>query len=165
MLSVEWGSRSNSTFIIPHSGPRAAPHPCPSPRSSGTGFGRDSAGERGGRFGGRGARRAAVQSFAGIQGTVARNEANARLDALSSRRSEVSFAPMIGRNDPCPCGSGKKYKKCHLESDDQSDNGLARGNRPAGMSRWHDWGRRKMSPTWQSGWLRRRRILLRAVFL
>ena len=21
----------------------------------------------------------------------------------------------IGRNDPCPCGSGKKYKKCHLE--------------------------------------------------
>ena len=22
----------------------------------------------------------------------------------------------IGRNDPCPCGSGKKYKKCHLFS-------------------------------------------------
>ena len=21
--------------------------------------------------------------------------------------------PEIGRNDPCPCGSGKKYKKCH----------------------------------------------------
>ncbi len=21
----------------------------------------------------------------------------------------------IGRNDPCPCGSGKKYKKCCLE--------------------------------------------------
>lgn len=20
---------------------------------------------------------------------------------------------MVGRNDPCPCGSGKKYKKCH----------------------------------------------------
>jgi preprotein translocase subunit SecA len=19
----------------------------------------------------------------------------------------------IGRNDPCPCGSGKKFKKCH----------------------------------------------------
>ncbi|MDP2910182.1 MAG: SEC-C metal-binding domain-containing protein [bacterium] len=19
----------------------------------------------------------------------------------------------MGRNDPCPCGSGKKYKKCH----------------------------------------------------
>lgn len=22
--------------------------------------------------------------------------------------------PKIGRNDPCPCGSGKKFKKCHL---------------------------------------------------
>jgi preprotein translocase subunit SecA len=22
-------------------------------------------------------------------------------------------APKAGRNDPCPCGSGKKYKHCH----------------------------------------------------
>jgi uncharacterized protein YecA (UPF0149 family) len=22
-------------------------------------------------------------------------------------------APKIGRNDPCHCGSGKKFKKCH----------------------------------------------------
>jgi preprotein translocase subunit SecA len=22
-------------------------------------------------------------------------------------------AAKVGRNDPCPCGSGKKYKKCH----------------------------------------------------
>jgi hypothetical protein len=21
--------------------------------------------------------------------------------------------PRVGRNDPCPCGSGKKYKQCH----------------------------------------------------
>ena len=21
--------------------------------------------------------------------------------------------PKVGRNDPCPCGSGRKYKKCH----------------------------------------------------
>ena len=21
--------------------------------------------------------------------------------------------PRVGRNDPCPCGSGKKYKACH----------------------------------------------------
>ncbi len=26
----------------------------------------------------------------------------------------VEHAPKIGRNDPCPCGSGKKYKKCCL---------------------------------------------------
>ena len=25
----------------------------------------------------------------------------------------VKAAPRIGRNDPCPCGSGKKYKACH----------------------------------------------------
>ena len=26
----------------------------------------------------------------------------------------LSTGPKIGRNDPCPCGSGKKYKKCCL---------------------------------------------------
>lgn len=25
----------------------------------------------------------------------------------------VREQPKVGRNDPCPCGSGKKYKKCH----------------------------------------------------
>ena len=25
-------------------------------------------------------------------------------------------SPKVGRNDPCPCGSGKKYKKCHGQS-------------------------------------------------
>jgi preprotein translocase subunit SecA len=25
----------------------------------------------------------------------------------------AATGPKIGRNDPCPCGSGKKYKKCH----------------------------------------------------
>ncbi|HRO42137.1 MAG TPA: SEC-C metal-binding domain-containing protein, partial [Flavipsychrobacter sp.] len=29
------------------------------------------------------------------------------------RRSPVQAGPKIGRNDPCPCGSGKKYKQCH----------------------------------------------------
>ena len=27
----------------------------------------------------------------------------------------------IGRNDPCPCGSGKKYKKCCALNDDLPD--------------------------------------------
>ncbi|MEG3163978.1 UPF0149 family protein [Sphingomonas sp. PB2P19] len=27
-------------------------------------------------------------------------------------REPPAAAPKIGRNDPCPCGSGKKYKKC-----------------------------------------------------
>jgi preprotein translocase subunit SecA len=25
----------------------------------------------------------------------------------------VSVGEKVGRNDPCPCGSGKKYKACH----------------------------------------------------
>ena len=28
-------------------------------------------------------------------------------------RTERRDQPKIGRNDPCPCGSGKKYKQCH----------------------------------------------------
>ena len=28
------------------------------------------------------------------------------------------FRPRAGRNDPCPCGSGRKYKKCHLAADE-----------------------------------------------
>ena len=33
---------------------------------------------------------------------------------------EVDQAPIrskLGRNDPCWCGSGKKYKLCHLDDD------------------------------------------------
>jgi len=28
-------------------------------------------------------------------------------------RPQGGELPDVGRNDPCPCGSGKKYKKCH----------------------------------------------------
>ena len=27
--------------------------------------------------------------------------------------SEAAGMPRVGRNDPCPCGSGKKFKQCH----------------------------------------------------
>jgi uncharacterized protein YecA (UPF0149 family) len=30
----------------------------------------------------------------------------------------VRSMPKVGRNDPCWCGSGKKYKKCHLSEDE-----------------------------------------------
>jgi preprotein translocase subunit SecA len=29
-------------------------------------------------------------------------------------RIDASDKPLVGRNDPCPCGSGKKYKKCGM---------------------------------------------------
>jgi preprotein translocase subunit SecA len=33
-------------------------------------------------------------------------------DAAATQPIERQFAK-VGRNDPCPCGSGKKYKHCH----------------------------------------------------
>ncbi len=32
-----------------------------------------------------------------------------------SEKTYVRAQPKVGRNDPCPCGSGKKYKKCCLQ--------------------------------------------------
>ncbi len=51
------------------------------------------------------------------QQEIKRNEINVQLNAShddgSSRgKTYVRKEPKIGRNDPCPCGSGKKYKKC-----------------------------------------------------
>ncbi|MBI3589257.1 MAG: preprotein translocase subunit SecA [Candidatus Liptonbacteria bacterium] len=34
--------------------------------------------------------------------------------ALPSGQTPVASGAKVGRNDPCPCGSGKKYKKCGL---------------------------------------------------
>ncbi|MDR0718258.1 MAG: SEC-C domain-containing protein, partial [Treponema sp.] len=31
----------------------------------------------------------------------------------SENATIVRAHPKVGRNDPCPCGSGKKYKHCH----------------------------------------------------
>ena len=31
---------------------------------------------------------------------------------MPARKAPVKKAEKVGRNDPCPCGSGKKYKKC-----------------------------------------------------
>ena len=39
---------------------------------------------------------------------VGRSRAGAALAAFASAQ-----VPRVGRNDPCPCGSGKKYKQCH----------------------------------------------------
>jgi preprotein translocase subunit SecA len=33
--------------------------------------------------------------------------------ATPKPRSPAVAGPKVGRNDPCPCGSGKKYKHCH----------------------------------------------------
>ena len=39
------------------------------------------------------------------------SEVNAEVSQEEKVRP-VRAGPKVGRNDPCPCGSGKKYKKC-----------------------------------------------------
>lgn len=35
-----------------------------------------------------------------------------QLDVLKNKPASVTIEKKVGRNDPCACGSGKKYKKC-----------------------------------------------------
>jgi len=39
------------------------------------------------------------------------SEAAQAVEAQAKARP-VRTGPKVGRNDPCPCGSGKKYKNC-----------------------------------------------------
>ena len=47
----------------------------------------------------------------GTRPTVRRTYTNPAV-AAAARRAQQQ-APKLGRNDPCWCGSGLKYKKCH----------------------------------------------------
>jgi|HigsolmetaAR206D_1030411.scaffolds.fasta_scaffold02726_4 preprotein translocase, SecA subunit len=59
-----------------------------------------------------GAAPAAGQAEQGVQ-QAAQPAARAATAAAAPVGTVRHFAPKIGRNDPCPCGSGKKYKHCH----------------------------------------------------
>jgi preprotein translocase subunit SecA len=61
-------------------------------------------GSRGGESAGDRLRHAAVA-------TVAEPEASLDL-ALHARSAAAKDPTKVGRNDPCPCGSGKKFKNC-----------------------------------------------------
>lgn len=39
-----------------------------------------------------------------------------RVKTATSSPTPEDNLPKVGRNDPCPCGSGKKYKKCHADT-------------------------------------------------
>jgi preprotein translocase subunit SecA len=45
--------------------------------------------------------------------TARRRAAAAASQAPSKPQTVRNAEPKVGRNDPCPCGSGKKYKQCH----------------------------------------------------
>jgi preprotein translocase subunit SecA len=52
---------------------------------------------------------AAAQPAQPAQPAAAPAEEEIKLPAVTVRRE----TPKVGRNDPCPCGSGKKFKNCH----------------------------------------------------
>jgi preprotein translocase subunit SecA len=55
----------------------------------------------------RAARRASLNFTGPNQGAAPAGEEAGKVKTV------VRSEPKVGRNDPCPCGSGKKYKKCH----------------------------------------------------
>jgi preprotein translocase subunit SecA len=66
-----------------------------------------------------------VPAFAGVRSATAAAPAQGRQPSSANRqparvggddatvKTVRRDEPKVGRNDPCPCGSGKKYKKCH----------------------------------------------------
>lgn len=46
-------------------------------------------------------------------GESAQRQAAANVNRPTQPTQPLKAAPKVGRNDPCPCGSGKKYKNCH----------------------------------------------------
>ncbi len=55
--------------------------------------------------------------YRGVPAEVAEEEAAARRqggrDPSQPKQKPIRVVPKVGRNDPCPCGSGLKYKYCH----------------------------------------------------
>ncbi|MDM4770667.1 preprotein translocase subunit SecA [Solimonas sp. SE-A11] len=56
---------------------------------------------------------AAEEAAAPAQGAAAPRRLEAVEPAAPRQAPMVRDMPKVGRNDPCPCGSGKKYKQCH----------------------------------------------------
>jgi preprotein translocase subunit SecA len=95
---------SPAAGAAPGPGPAGAPAPLPAPRSAP-------------------AMQAVKQDASNLGVSTAAREAQqkqqakpsgAAADAPAAPQAPVRRdAPKVGRNDPCPCGSGKKYKQCH----------------------------------------------------
>jgi preprotein translocase subunit SecA len=52
-----------------------------------------------------------LSDLKGVQYQHANSESEE--DESSEASMPIQNGPKVGRNDPCPCGSGKKYKQCH----------------------------------------------------
>ena len=53
------------------------------------------------------------------KGSKSKSFKNPHEEGVAKVRNQVVVGKKIGRNDLCPCGSGKKFKKCHLGREDE----------------------------------------------
>jgi preprotein translocase subunit SecA len=70
------------------------------------------------------AQHAETQAFRALPAEVAADGGAARAEGAAGEVAHAVPArtgPRVGRNDPCPCGSGKKYKKCHMLIDEGAE--------------------------------------------
>jgi preprotein translocase subunit SecA len=114
LMNSVWGDFARLIFhveVTVHDESGAPPPPParrrPSPASSSaTGGGRVS-------YSGGGQSQPSAIAMAAAAGGAAAPEAAAAAEAAPVQQRRVDDAEQIGRNDPCWCGSGKKFKKCH----------------------------------------------------
>jgi preprotein translocase subunit SecA len=50
---------------------------------------------------------------AGLPGPAPAAQGTEHAAATATAETFIREGEKVGRNDPCPCGSGKKFKKCH----------------------------------------------------
>ena len=69
-----------------------------------------------------------VSEFNNSEKEVAKFRQEVPIEVLENKRLRRAFGiripsrklfPKIGRNEPCPCGSGKKFKKCCIKNYDR----------------------------------------------
>lgn len=70
-----------------------------------------------------------VEGWTNKKGNINKDFSKVSLEKMVSEAYDMLDNPFkhVGRNDPCPCGSGKKFKKCHLlkmDALEKMDNGI-----------------------------------------
>jgi preprotein translocase subunit SecA len=58
-----------------------------------------------------------AEQFVNVTYTAPTETGEVETFSQTSGGAVAAEVPRVGRNDPCPCGSGKKYKHCHGKLD------------------------------------------------
>jgi len=117
LMNIVWADYARMIFNVQvniegENGGPAAPVPSFAAAGSSTRAGRVS--YSGGHSAAGASAMAEAAAEAGALGAGAYAEDGEALEALPVvEQRVVAEEDQVGRNDPCPCGSGKKYKKCH----------------------------------------------------